>query len=512
MRQLDIRADKQLGDYCHYFRGVGFRKKRLFNNAEKEFNRISGSFRYSYMVQLQLGEIALEESHFREALMYYQDLEKSIAHSPVVRQSSFYHNTGLCYFHLQRYDSAAYYLTKAMDVRLKERDSSGLIASYMDLGNLYYEQYLDEQAIGFFRKAYELSKQTGGSEVKQNAALNMAVVEENRKHFPEALAYRKEFESWRDSLTDQNKIWAIADLEKKFAVQQKQKQVDILRTRNALKVAERNTYLTASVLLALLLGVGIYFYRQKVMRSKIILAQKTELDELNATKDKLFSIVSHDLRSSVHALQVSNDLLNDSPEIAGNEQLALRLRQNTAIANSTYGLLDNLLHWALLQTGQSYFHQEQLPLFRIAEQAVYNYKALMTARNIRFKNSIPKNMVVYADAESLKIILRNLIDNSIKFSQENGRISLSALPPQNGYCTLVVEDSGLGMTESSRLSLLKETVLLSRKKHEDTLGTGLGLQLCKSMIRKNGGRFGIESRENHGTKMFVSLPQKPADG
>src|SRR5690606_8510603 len=102
--------------------------------------------------------------------------------------------------------------------------------------------------------------------------------------------------AWQDSLNDQNKVWAIADLEKKFAVKQKQKEVDVLAAENKAKIAERNGFLISSVLLFIMFGAGVYFYRQKIRNNKIILAQKNQLDELNATKDKLFSIVSHDLR------------------------------------------------------------------------------------------------------------------------------------------------------------------------------------------------------------------------
>ena len=88
-------------------------------------------------------------------------------------------------------------------------------------------------------------------------------MEENRKNFPSALVYRKEYESWKDSLNDQNKIWAVADIEKKFAVKQKQKEVNVLEAENKLKVAERNGFFISSVLLSNLVWSRIYFYTTK---------------------------------------------------------------------------------------------------------------------------------------------------------------------------------------------------------------------------------------------------------
>ena len=164
----------------------------------------------------------------------------------------------------------------------------------MSLANLYYEQYKDTEAIYFFKKSYDLSKDTKDFDLKQQASKNMAVVEENRGNFKQALAYRKESEQWKDSLNNQNKIWAVADFEKKYAVAQKQKQISVLKVENELKNTQRNTMFFSTIGLLLLLTGGVYVYGQKVKNAKIILSQKEKLDELNATKDQLFSIVSHD--------------------------------------------------------------------------------------------------------------------------------------------------------------------------------------------------------------------------
>src|SRR5690606_2072241 len=157
----------------------------------------------------------------------------------------------------------------------------------------------------------------------------------------------------------------------------------------------------------LLLGVTMYFYIEKNKTNKIIVAQKQTLDELNATKDKLFSIVSHDLRSSVNALKTSNTKLLDNLEEKNLDALDGLLHNNSAIVNGAYNLLDNLLHWALLQTKQSYFEITSIQLFFIIEQMAYNYKPLMLEKNIQFENTVSKKEFVLADQESLKIVLRN---------------------------------------------------------------------------------------------------------
>ncbi|WP_242667499.1 ATP-binding protein [Flavobacterium sp. AJR] len=505
MKQLIKINVVELKDYCHYFRAVSFIRKKIFKEAKNELNLISKKFVFYHNVNFFLGEIALQQNEFELALSHFDFIEKLSEDAYDFEKSTVLHNIGLCYLHLKKFDRAEEYLFKSAKLQETKKDDLILTGFYMDIATLYYEQYKDNQAIPYFEKAYHLSKKVKSFGIKKTAAMNMAVVEENRKNFPLALAYRKEYEKWKDSLNDQNKVWALADLEKKFAVKQKQKEVNILEAENKIKIAERNSLLFSSVLLLILFGTGVYFYRQKIKNNKIILAQKEELDKLNATKDKLFSIVSHDLRSSVNALKTSNSKLIESLETKNYTELDVQLHNNSAIANGAYNLLDNLLNWALLQTKQTYFFQESLHLATIVKHVEYNYKPLMINRNISFENRVSTTDYVFADMDSLKIIIRNILDNAIKFTNDNGKISIYTRDSDDDFCYLVVEDTGLGMSASTQEELLKKTALLSKKKNDDTIGTGLGMQLCKSMIYKNGGRLEIESEENVGTKIIIVL-------
>lgn len=512
MKQLASKNNQEVIDFCYYFRAFSFKNKKLLQEAKKEFSKISKQFIFYYKVRLYLGEISLEENDYTNAIRYFQEIEKLPESGNYdFKRGVVYHNLGLCYLHLKNFDKAEEYLSKGFNVLQVEKDTVSLIGSYMNIANLYYEQYKDDLAVPYFEKAYELSKKVKNVGLKQDAALNMAVVAENNKDLTSALVYRKEYENWKDSLNDQNKVWAIAELEKKFTVRQKQKEIDVLEAENKLKIAERNGFFYSSILLLILFGTGIYFYRQKIKSNRIILSQKTKLDELNATKDQLFSIVSHDLRSSVNALKTSNAKLQENLESRNFTQLDKLLHDNSAIANSSYNLLDNLLHWALLQTKQMYFHMESLHLFSIIQQMEFNYKPLMLDKNISFENSVPKGIFVLADQNSLKIILRNLLDNAIKFSKENGKIIVSATIFNEDFCNLIVEDSGLGISKKMQEELLSESALLSKKGNHEKIGTGLGMQLCKSMIKKNGGKLLIESEENIGTKIIVQLQKKKKD-
>ncbi|MFH6933714.1 ATP-binding protein [Flavobacterium sp. FlaQc-30] len=509
MKQLSSGKNRELADYCHFLRGCSFRELKLFKESKTEMSLVSKKFSFYPLVNKTLGEVALELKEFKKAISYFTEVEKNSTknNNQDYKISVVYENIGVCYLHLNEFTKSENYLLKSKEIKEKENDTISLILLYQNIANLYYSQYKDKEAIPYFEKAYLLSKKTKDFDKKENAAFNMATVEENRGNFKKALEYRKESERWKDSLNNQSKIWAIADFEKKFAVTQKQKQIKVLEIENKLKNSQRNGLFFSAIGLLLIITGGVYLYAQKVKNSKIILLQKNKLDELNAAKDQLFSIVSHDLRSSVNALKTSNSKLSATLETKNYDELNQLIIQNSSIANGTYSLLDNLLHWALLQTKQLYFHKESVHLYSIIQQIEYNYKPLLLDKGITFENLVSKSIFLFVDLDSLKIVFRNLLDNAIKFSNQNGQIKFYTKEIDSDFCEIIIEDTGIGMSQNSIDELLQDTDLLSKKENSEIIGTGLGLQLCKQMIKKNDGTFFIESEINKGTKMIMRLPK-----
>ncbi len=508
MKELSNSDNKTTADYCHYFRGVSLYYKKLYVEAKKELFLISDSFELLSSKNFFLGVSMLSLRDFNKAIYYFKISESQVlSTSDIQHLADVYSGIGTCYIFLKQYQQAEKYLLKNLRLNRQLENNDRICTSYMNLANLYYEQYKDKLAIYYFEESYAISKRIKAFDKKRDASKNMAVVEENRGNYKQALVYRKEFEQWKDSLNDQNKVWAVADYEKKYAVAQKQKQISILKVANQLKDTQRNTMFYSAISLLLLLIGGVYVYAQKVKNAKIILTQKEKLDELNATKDQLFSIVSHDLRSSVNALKTSNAKLVTSLETKNYSELDQLLLQNSSIANGAYSLLDNLLHWALLQTKQLYFHKDSVHLHSIVQQIAYNYKSLLLDKSIAFENAVSKNSFIFVDLDSLKIILRNLLDNAIKFTPQNGQISMYTVETTTNFYQLVIQDSGLGMTQTTIDELLQDSELLARKSNSEIIGTGLGMQLCKQMIKKNGGTLAIESELNKGTKMILSFPK-----
>jgi signal transduction histidine kinase len=524
---LQQAKDPKLLDFIHYYRGEALHKKAILKYALKEFDLIRSNFEFYAMVNFNKGGIFYSQEKYEQALNLYKSIDTSDGKTiQTISIDGLLNNIGTCYFLLRNFVEAEKYLVLAIPKIEERKDYSSLIEAYNNLAGVYYEQYLDEKAIAYYEKAYRLSKKYGSIELKRSSANNMAVVEENRKRYDLALNYRKEFENWNDSLSDQNKIYEVAQIEKRLAVADKQKRVELLESENKLKQARLNTYLFAALLLVAIIIFGTYFYRQNVLRSRVILRQKQELDLLNDTKDQLFSIVSHDLRSSVHALSVSNSQLKDKVEKQEYASLDNQLEENSVIATNTYNMLDNLLNWALLQTEGGYFRPEEHRLSMLIDQVAYNFRGVLNQKQITFENTLPKSIKVFVDAESLKIVLRNFMDNSIKFSEPGSSISVnlhensvsSRSVATDRYdelnedqITFEWKDTGKGMSEETRLKLLSDSPQLTKKDHEKTIGSGLGMNLCRAMLAKNDGKLDIWSRQNEGTTMIVTL-KKSADG
>jgi signal transduction histidine kinase len=511
MKQLTQKnCPVELQNYCHYFRGSAFNRKKLFKQAKKELNSISKGFKFDYKVKINLAGINLELGNTNEALQYYREVEKKyVSKLNYLLSVTLYNNMGLCYINLRDYDNAEKYLFKNQQLVQTNNDTFALLYSYESLANLYYEQNKMNQAVSYFQKAYSLSDKVSDFNFKKTASGNMAVIEEDRNNFEQALKYRKEYEKWNDSIADQNAIWATADFEKKYEIGIHKKNIKLLKTENIVKVAQRNTYIAVSILFLLILLFGIFYLIQKIKSNKKTLQQKEELAELNATKDKLFSIVSHDLRSSINGVKRSNSKLIASLESKNYQELDQLLNNNVSIANSTYNLLDNLLNWSLLQIKQLYFHQEVLDLNTIINHVIYNFKPLLFDKKLQLHIEIPSESYVFSDLDSLKICLRNLLDNAIKFSNEKGQIHIYLVQSNDSYQHLVIEDNGIGIEESLRKELVQESFLLSKKANKESIGTGLGMQLTKSMIAKNGGKLEIESIMGNGTKMILLIPKPP---
>jgi signal transduction histidine kinase len=424
-----------------------------------------------------------------------------------------YFNLGQCYGYSSQFDSAMFFQQKSLELELLDLDTSGIVSSYMEIGNVFYEQYIDDSAHVYFKKAYFLAKKVYDIDLMKFTTLNMSVVEENAGNIALALDYRKEYDGIRDSLDSRDRLWTIAKEEKEFAVGLKNKEIALVEKEKAIKVKqlqskkrERNLFLIATLVLAFFLVAIAFLFKRSISKKKIIEHQRLKLEELNRTKDLILSIVAHDLKSPVyHIVLNNNSLLNHFDKESVDEKYRELFDSNVELGNRTYQLIDNLLNWALCQNDQFFTSKTKIPLKKTVEHVVYNFQPLFTQKNIRFESEIDESINVYLDQNSLKIVLRNLLDNAMKFTHEGGEITIKSEGNEGDFVSLIVSDTGVGMSKKAIEDSRSKKVGQSKADTSGKASTGLGLNLCSIIIEKNDGEIVIESEEGKGTSVKLKL-------
>ncbi|MDW7695728.1 sensor histidine kinase [Flammeovirgaceae bacterium SG7u.111] len=238
-------------------------------------------------------------------------------------------------------------------------------------------------------------------------------------------------------------------------------------------------------------------------RTQELEAQKKELEDTNKVKDKLFSIISHDLRSPLAALDGFLKLFSagalNTDEI---EQMKAGIQEKFNKANS---LMDNLLNWARSQMQGLTVNVEVVQVDRIALKVVQLYRTEADKKSIELKQHIEKGTKAFADPSMLELIIRNLVANAVKFTPYMGKVSVEAETSKIGV-TIKVRDTGMGMKKETIAQILNLDAQISTTGTANEKGTGLGLVLCKEFIEKNGGELQIESEEGKGSIFMFTLP------
>lgn len=233
--------------------------------------------------------------------------------------------------------------------------------------------------------------------------------------------------------------------------------------------------------------------------------QSKELNELNTTKNRLFSIIAHDLRSPLNAILGFTELMLHKNFSEEKKRFFLGELNNTA--RTTFELLDNLLQWARSQSERLGFHPQNLVLKQIVEECIEAYQTLITAKEIKITNAIEPTQLIYADKHMLSTVVRNLINNAIKYSYSGGEIYISGKNvPDHSFIS--VKDFGVGMNETSKNQLFNFLTNSIQPGTMHEMGTGLGLQLCKEFTEKHHGSLEVISDEEKGAEFIAYFPNK----
>jgi signal transduction histidine kinase len=233
--------------------------------------------------------------------------------------------------------------------------------------------------------------------------------------------------------------------------------------------------------------------------------QSFELQELNATKDKFFSIIAHDLKGPVGSMKSLLDLMMDDLEQFTFEDIKEILGDFKLQTDSTLALLMNLLDWSRSQKGSIKYDYVDSDFNAIINSNIDLFGGIASNKKINIVNKLNKELNVFIDYNSISTVLRNLISNSLKYSNENGTIEIGTTYLDDNFVEVYVKDYGVGMTEEQASLLFSLHVNNSTYGTYNERGTGLGLLICKDFVENNFGEIWVNSTKDVGTTFFFTL-------
>jgi PAS domain S-box-containing protein len=235
--------------------------------------------------------------------------------------------------------------------------------------------------------------------------------------------------------------------------------------------------------------------------------KESQLQDLNATKDKFFSIIAHDLKGPFNGIMGMSQMILELCERKEYENMVRMTRLLKKAAMQSYDLLNNLLEWSRTQSGRKSIQLQKLNLCCVITDTVNLVSLSAINKNVSIKLNCAEDLQVLADADVLNTIIRNLLSNAVKYSTEKGVVSITAIK-RDLDILVSVKDDGIGMSSALQKKLFKigENVITPGTKNEK--GTGLGLILCKEFVELHGGKIWLESEVNKGTTFYFTLPLK----
>jgi signal transduction histidine kinase len=498
--------------------------------------------------------------YYYEALQYADDADKA---SLALLQSYI----AEVYLTLKNNEKAEEYLKNAVKNSKLSNDTNSLIWAYSSLGKIELDKKNFSVAEKYFKESLSLAQKTEfkleiihaltdlgkfynsinnfsqaeknlnealrlGNEINSLSDLNLIYGELSslyykKQEFKRAYDYHEKYKLYSDSLFVLSNSEKLLELQTKQELRQKERETELLVNENELQKKIISSQKIIALVISLLAIVSIIFVwvllrnRNKILQAKDLLIKKNEeiennrieiseknevLAGLNATKDKFFSIIAHDLRNPIAAFVNISELLELEYDRMSDDDKIEIINQMNSSSKNLMMLLENLLTWARLSNNKIDVYPENLLIKDVLESAIHPYLQSAQNKKIKINIDVPDGLTIDTDRFILQTIVGNLVNNAIKFSNQHSEINVSLLTV-NGTHNLVVKDHGIGIEESQ----LRNIFLLGKiSTGRGTLGeggTGLGLVLVKELVEKLNWNIEVRSKGNAGSEFIVIIPK-----
>jgi signal transduction histidine kinase len=537
----EVEALKDMFDALKLYREIG-------DNVQ-----IANSLNDISIIYANSGDYKNSLDYFRQALEIFRQMGDEKGESYALN------NMGIIYQEMKDEASAKDYFIQSLNIKIKRKDLYGISRGYTNLGSIaenheawdeamrYYEKadsiyqltndkqvqgpnYLAmarvKQREGKFAearklavRAFEISKEINALATLSRCSLLIAELDEKAKNYKSSLAYQKIYNQLADSLNNKNHKATLEELKAKFNVGEKEREIVLLKKDKELHEAmARNnalvTYTLSGSIAFLLLIVGLIYYAYRTTKTardtlanknKEIEQQNDDLDKLNKDKDRFFSILSHDLRSPLNSLKgLSYLLFHHADSLSADETKDIKKKVDLSLDNLTE-LINNILEWSMTTSKKRMWTFDKLNTSTVIQKNIALYQSIAASKGVRLVHSQGEDIFGYADFQAIDTVMRNLISNSIKFSHPDSDITVKAT--SDGNTVLIsVQDQGIGMPADIQEKLFTMSSAKTQTGTKNEKGTGIGLLLCKELMKENNGDIAVKSSPGEGSEFFVSFP------
>ncbi len=473
---------------------------------------------------MQIGIAFFFMNQFDNALIYYEKAEKIVRKINNLEGLSIaINNIGNIYQKQFQYQKAIEAYNECLELQKTVNDSATIANTLFNIGTCYEELGMFEEALAQFTQSKEMANAIGENEMSALSSIHIGVISQNPAIIEEAIAligegyfrevlkvaYHKHAEITARS---HNFETAYQSLTHAYALQDSIYQDENEKVLNEFKIKHENEKLENEKRLQRLYSIfGASAFLLIIISLLVVLRahRKTnkKLREINNAKDKVFSVISHELKNPLIAQKKVLEILDKNLEHFSAKEIKEMSDELLNSSKSVLKLLYNLLDWSKVERKIIPFQPTQLHLQDVLDGVLEEMNIALKQKNITVNVSIPSDLSLYADTLSLSVIIRNILDNAAKYSNPNSHIDISA-KIEDGKCHISIQDYGVGMTQKTINKLFKLSALPSKKGTQGETGGGIGMMISKELVAMHGGVITVNSQENMGTTFVFTINQK----
>lgn len=495
------------------------------------FNELNDTLGLGYCYH-SYGNIYTIDKKYKLALKYFNKaLKVNIDNNSKSGSAKILSEIGELYYSQDKYNKALEFFNKSLKLFLDINLISKAGNQYANIAKSYLHLNNINEAIKYAHKSLKIGEKLELDNIKSNSTIVLSEGYNKLKNFKKAFYYQQLFVKAKISLINKRKNKQIYEIQAKYESESKDLNIEILEKEKSRQNLIIISFIGFSVLLIFVLVFLFYNNRQKRKSNtllenakKELIVHSEELEELNRkliaseiklkssneSKNKLFSIISHDLINSINSILGFSDILYKEYDIFNKKEIKKYLKLINDSSKNLYYMVDNLLQWSRNQLD----HIKYTPNIQCVKDAIDELSLVfindLKNKKIKFKIDVSETILAYCDFEILKVVIRNLLSNAIKFTNPRGEIMISA-KEKDKYIEISVSDTGVGISEENIDKLFKDEISFTSRGTKAEKGTGLGLVICRDFININKGKIWAESKKGNGSVFTFTLPRFKED-